>query len=75
MAKDYVTLRLPRSRLEKVPRETKELARDRTKFLLARLEYAPLTEILADAWLQGVRDAAQATGTIPKEAAQGDDTK
>jgi hypothetical protein len=46
---------------EKVPREAKALAFQRTEFLLARVKHKPLSDLLADAWLQGVRDAAVST--------------
>ncbi len=66
--RDYVTIRLPRSREEKIPAEAKNLARSRTRHLIARIEYAPLTDLLADAWLQGVTDGAQVS---MKETAAG----
>jgi hypothetical protein len=60
-AQGFVTIRLPKSVEEKVPREAKALAFQRTEFLLARVPYKPLTDLLADAWLQGIRDAASST--------------
>lgn len=62
-AKDFMTLRLPRSRLDKVRRVEMDLARDRTAFLLARLGSAPLPDLLANAWLQGIADAVE-VGTV-----------
>lgn len=57
----FLTIRIPMSVEEKVPREMKALAFQRTEFLLGRIKGKPLTELLADAWLQGVRDAANST--------------
>ncbi len=61
---EYVTLRIPKSRAEKMPRETKELALTRTEFLLAHVRHRPITDLLADAWLQGVNDCASASGIL-----------
>lgn len=57
--RDFVTRRFPRHKAEDVSREAFSLARNRTEHLGALVMDKPLADLFANAWLQGVADAAQ----------------